>query len=188
MIAAIIAALAVSTMAKTVHDMVTLSYFLGIVALPIMLAIHFVTQHLYSRSHYVRESVMREEDERSRNHVVATLNLCRSLIFGIEASANPLSDDRRMVIIQHIAEHVGIISARYGHILSANGRGFAIVARDSALYMLKINNIVHVRMNDMTNAIDALVHEVLDLDDPRLVDRRRFAAETGGSTTEWDIS
>ena len=175
-------------MAKTVHDMVTLSYFLGIVALPIMLAIHFVTQHLYARSHYVRESVMREEDERSRNQVVATLNLCRSLIFGMEAPARPLSDERRMAIIQHVAEHAGVISARHGHILSVSGRRLATVARDSALFMLKINNIVPARMGVMTNAIDALVHEVLELDDPHLVARRRFAAETDGSTAPWDVS
>ena len=86
MIAIVLAILAVAVPAGLVRDMGTLGDLFSILALPIMLAVFYTAQRLYSRARRDRTLILLEEDKRGKKYVMDTIDLCKALTHAVMQS------------------------------------------------------------------------------------------------------
>ena len=177
MIAIVLATLAVAAPARLVRDMGTLGDLFSILALPIMLAVFYIAQRLYSGARRDRKLVLLEGDQRGRKHVMDTIDLCRALTRAVMQSGKSDRAIANMSMLRHIAADFGMAMERHGRIFSDDGKIYAEHIRESALDALTEGNACsYVTLSQIDDKLEVLKDMILDIDDPGLEDRRSRAA------------
>ena len=177
MIAIVLATLAVAAPARLVRDMGTLGDLFSILALPIMLAVFYIAQRLYSRVQRDRKLVLLEGDQRGRKYIMDTIDLCRALTRAVMQSGKSDYATANLSVLRHIVADIGVVMARHGHVFSHDGRLSAESIRESALGALgEGSTCSYATLSRMRNELDVLKGMLLDTDDHELEDRRSRAA------------
>ena len=177
MIAVMVAALSVTSMARLVHDMATLADLFSILAFLVALSIYYVARRFAERARAAHESELQETDKRDMGHAVATVHTCRSVAVGISRSP-AISGSSVLVLTQGLATTIGTVQTQYDHLFSEEGRLAAASAHAAALLILESGeDCLGPNAPHMIRDLRILSDSVLDLDDESLVERRRRAAD-----------
>lgn len=158
-----------------VYDLGTAGSLFSILAMPVAVAIFYAARLLHSGIRRARLATLLDEDQRNRDHVVSTVNLCLHLAAGASRSSRPTAASE-MATMRHVATHIGSIRSQYGHHLSADGKRLAERARDAAFGALSASTCARADFADIALSLSRIGDEVLSLDDPQLEERRRRAA------------
>ncbi len=178
-ITAIITLLVAAVLRGYVYDTFTLSHAFGIFSMPLAVFIFLIAQYLHSRMRNLRAYMLRDADERNMAHMASIVNLCRAQLLGALRSSGGSPGPFNTVTMRSLAADIGMVRAQYGYLLSKDGQQFADLARDSALATLQTGSSCHpAAFSDVIDFLHRLRREMLDLDDPKLVARRRDASGT----------
>ena len=172
-------ALGAAALLGLVYDSTTLSHAFGLISMPLAVFIFLIAQYLHSRMRGLREYMLRNADERNRAHMVSLVNLCRAQILGTMKSADAFSTHSDIATMRNLAADIGMVRAQYGYLLSRDGQRSAETARDSALATLEMGSLCDsAAFPAIIDTLNTLRCGILDLDDPKLVARRRDASGT----------
>ncbi len=90
-----------------------------------------------------------------------------------------------MPVMRHIAETIGLVGAQHDHLLSKTGAHLADSITNTALGTIRKDSLCTMpTLSSMLDGLYSLGGEILALDDPSLVARRRFMARTWGPELE----
>ena len=177
MIAAMVAVLSVTLMARLVHDMATLADLFSILAFLVALSIYYVARRFAERARAAHESELQETDRRDMGHAVAMVHTCRSVAVGISRPP-AISGSSVLVLTQGLATTIGTVQTQHDHLFSEEGRLAAASAHAAALLILESGeDCLGPNASRTIRDLGTLSDSVLDLDDESLVERRRRAAD-----------
>ena len=174
-------ALGAAALLGYVHDSTTLSHAFGLISMPLAVFIFLIAQYLNSRMRDLRAYMLRDADERNIAHMSSIVNLCRAQLLGALHPGDSPPGSLNTGTMRSLAADIGMVRAQYGYLLSRDGKQSANMARDSALAALRTGSSCDsVALSDMIDFLSCLEGEMLDLDGPELVARRKDASGTAG--------
>lgn len=182
----IIAALGVTFAVMALHgvtrDLGTAGSLSSVLALPIMVAIFYATRRLRHRTQRARMDSLRRDDHRNRAHLIATINMCKSLALGARASdpASPAA----MSAMRDIAHYVGEARTINEHLFTEQGLHLAERAHTLALNAIAGQSCVSTDLSQILRDLAQLGTEILDVDSDALVRRRKREAGIEDSPPE----
>ncbi|MDD9842843.1 MAG: hypothetical protein OXU85_02970 [Thaumarchaeota archaeon] len=168
---AVIGAITVATVwTGTVRDLGTAGSLSSVLGFGVTVFIFWIARQLSRRVRRTRMGLLRRDDLRNRNHMIVTLNLCRSLVQGAEGEdpASPVA----LSAMRHTAQHIGEFGTTYEYLLTEWGKMLAEDLRVTALAAIAGKSCAAVDTSSMLDSLDQLEGEILDIDSEELVRRR----------------
>ncbi len=158
---------------------ISLIHVFGLLSFPFGVFLFFLAQLIYVKTLRIRESVLREEDRRNSAQVISTVNLCSVIVQGVLNRDEKDHEVLGTLAVRHVAESIGLVRAQHGHLLSESGRFFAENIRDLALAALGEGGSCKTpTFSRLRQALRSLGGEIMSIDSPELVERRRRASGT----------
>jgi len=177
LLVAILAAIAIIGIAAAaavrmgiVHDIGTAGALFSILALPITVLISAIARRISKRVRKARELAMRREDSRDIDYMISALNLCRSLVLGSMERGSTLG--YTMSAMHHVADHIGTIKTRHGHLFTDQGKATAEEVRSPAPSSTTGQACAPADLASILDNLDCLRGEILDVDDDAPRERR----------------
>ncbi len=182
MLAAIGAIVAAAAWTGTVRDLDTAGSLSSVLGFAATVVIFWIARLLSGRIRRARISLLRRDDLRNRNHMIAMANLCKSLMLGARG-ADPGSP-AALAAMRDTALYIGEFGTTYGHLLTGNGKRLAERVRAAALTAVAGKSCATVDVSHMLGSLGRLEGEILDVDSGELVRRREQEADAGDPARE----
>jgi len=174
-------AFAVAALRGDVRDLGTAGSLSSVLALPIMAAIFYAARLLQRRMRRARVASLRREDRRDRAHVLATINMCRSLALGARGSIP--GSPAAMSAMRDIALHMGDARTAHERLFTAHGLRLADrvhnMVHNMALNSIRDRSCAPADLAHILHALKRLEPEVLGIDDGALAGLREREAGAG---------
>ena len=168
---AVIGAITVATVwTGTVRDLGTAGSLSSVLGFGVTVFIFWIARQLSRRVRRTRMGLLRRDDLRNRNHMIVTINLCRSLVQGAEGEdpASPVA----LSAMRHTAQHIGEFGTTYEYLLTEQGKRLAEDVRTTALIAIAGKSRATVDTPHMLDSLVQLEAQILDIDSEELVRRR----------------
>jgi len=176
-VVAIGVAFAAAALRGDASDLGTAGSLSSILALPIMVAIFYAARRLQRRMRRARVASLRREDRRDRAHVLATINMCRSLALGAKGSTP--GSPAAMSAMRDIALHIGDAGTVHERLFTGHGRRLADKVHNMALNSIGDRSCAPADLAHIFHALKRLEPEVLGIDDDALARLREREAGAG---------
>lgn len=165
---------AIAALHGFVHNLGTAGSLSSTLALPVMVAIFYAARRLRDRVLRARKVELRKEDQRNRDHMVTTINICRSLALGAEGSDS--RSTATMSAMRYIAHHVGNARTTHEHLLTPEGKQLAEKVIVMALSAISGHSCAPADLTSVLHSLRQLNDKILDVDSRDLLKRREQAA------------
>jgi len=165
-----------------VHDLGTAGSLSSMIALPVMVAIFYAARRLHSRMRRAKMDTLRREDRRNRDHMITTVNTCRSLALGAKKSDS--GSTAAMSAMQNIADRIGMVRTTYKYLLTTDGKQIAEKAYNLSLSAIVAQSCAPADLASILHCLEQLNDEILDIDSPDLLKLREQAVGAEDSHEE----
>lgn len=154
-----------------VRDFGTMGSLSSILGLFVASFVFWAAGRLSKRVRRTRLSLLRRDDLRNRNHLIVTINLCKSLALGAEG-ADPTSPTA-LSAMRDTALHIGEASTTYEYLLTEQGKKLAESVQDAARTAIVGKSCTPADLSHIVDALAQLEGEILDVDNDALTRRRK---------------
>jgi len=182
MLAAIGAIIAAAVWSGAVRDLDAAGSLSSVLGFAATVVIFWAARLLSGRIRRARMAILRRDDLRNRNHMIAMTNLCRSLVLGARG-ADPESP-AALAAMRDTALYIGEFGTTYEYLLTGNGKRLAENVRVTALTAIAGKSCSTVGVSHMLDSLELLEGEILDVDSGELVRRREQEADAGDPARE----
>jgi len=165
-----------------VRDFGTTGSLSSILGLFVASFVFWAAGKLSKRVRRTRLSLLRRDDLRNRNHLIVTINLCKSLALGAEG-ADPASP-AVLSAMRDTALHIGEASTTYEYLLTGQGKKLAESVQDAARNAIVGKSCAPADLSHIIDALGQLEGEILKVDSQALVRRRRQEVGAEDSSPE----
>jgi len=181
MLAAIGAIIAAAVWAGTVRDFDTAGSLSSILGFAATVLIFWIARLLSGRIRRARIALLRRDDLRNRNHMIAMTNLCRSLVLGARGADR--GSPAALAAMRDTALYIGEFGTTYEHLLTEQGKRLAENVRVAALSAIAGKSCASVDVS-VLDSLERLEKEILGVDSDELVRRREREADAGDPARE----